>query len=84
MLHGDIRVNGILIGEWTAVRQNNTQKDFNDYRCEINFRDVQGYPCHAEWHMTGHRYGDGAVMLAARVLSEGMAKARRTRPTGAI
>ena len=84
MLHGEIKVNNIVIGEWKAVRKQQRAQEFNDYECFLYYRDVQGYPCEAHWTLHGHEYNGGAVGLAARVLSEGLSRAKRTRPTGVI
>ena len=84
MLSGDIKVNGTLIGEWYATRASHDRRDFNDYECHLKYRDIQGYPCEAHWFMHGQGHVNGAVSLAARVLSEGMAKAKRVKPDGSI
>lgn len=70
-LHGSIEINHQLIGYWSAVRRSaktqQTPDAVNVYDCEV----------HSSWNgeiylrrfEVTHRYGDGAVALAARVLS---------------
>lgn len=77
MLHGEVKVNGNVIGEWKAVRQTMDANQFNNYNCFIRFQDMQGYTNEARWELIGHGFGNGAISLAARVLREGMTKAKR-------
>jgi hypothetical protein len=74
MLHGEIKVNNIVIGEWKAVRRSHDLRDFNDYDCYLTYRNMAGYPMEAAWVMQGHAHNNGAVSLAARVLMEGMTR----------
>lgn len=71
MLHGEIKVNEQVIGEWTAVRIQEID-GFCDYDCHMTYTNMAGYPMEAAWTLRGHAMGNGAVSLAARVLSEGM------------
>lgn len=65
-LHGEVKVNGRAVAWWQAVRVNGgTQPDdINRYACAVQ---RTGSP---RWAGTvEHRYGDGAVALAAAVLA---------------
>lgn len=72
MLHGDIRVNDVVVGKWTAVRKTADLRDFNEYHCTLEYRNMKGYMEYAEWDLIGHFNGNGALTLAARVLREGI------------
>jgi hypothetical protein len=74
MLHGDIKVNNVVVGEWTAVRKSHDLRDFNDYHCTMEYRNMQGRLMEAEWDLRGQSVVNGAAGLAARVLSEGIAR----------
>lgn len=76
MLHGDIKMNGVVIGEWTAAHDGQFQ-DFRTYQCTLWYRKTDGHIYEAEWEMWGHHKGDGAVTLAERVLKEGRHKAKK-------
>lgn len=82
MLHGDIRINDVTIGGWTATRRKTTEKSqFRHYDCTLNYRGLDGYQYEAEWEIWGIHKSNGAISLAARVLHEGMTKARRVENT---
>lgn len=82
MLHGNVEVNNVVIGEWTATRRHTTTKrQFNTYDCTLWYRGLDGYNYRAEWEIWGIHKGNGAISLAARVLHEGMTKARRVENT---
>lgn len=76
MLHGDIRINGDKIGEWEAqclsdvpFAQRRLQADaVAEYRYEVklNRQRIAG--------QVSHRYGDGAAVLLAKVMSDATAK----------
>lgn len=76
MLHGDIRINGDKIGEWEAqclsdvpFAQRRLQADaVADYRYEVelNYKRFTG--------QVSHRYGDGAAVLLAKVMSDATAE----------
>lgn len=76
MLHGDIKVNGNVIGEWQAVRTSPDLRDDNEYDCRMTYRNLAGYPMEAAWRITDHHYKAGAAALAARVIAEGMERLR--------
>lgn len=75
-LHGDIQVNGHLLGEWSAQRVSNVDDavldpdTVSEYRCRVLTRDID-----KEFYVN-HRYGDGPVVLATKVLAVGCAPAR--------
>lgn len=77
MLHGEVKVNHTVVGEWRAVRQTMDTNEFNNYDCYIEFRDMKGCLNEARWELIGHAYVNGAMSLAARVIHEGMTRAKR-------
>ncbi len=68
-LHGDIRVNGYLLGEWSAQRMSNVDDavldpdTVSEYRCRVLTREGD------REFFVQHRYGDGSVVLATKVLA---------------
>lgn len=71
MLHGEIKVNHHVIGEWKAVRTGReTRTGFNEYDCTFKYTDTRGYRFEAQF-LLEHRYGDGAACLAVAVQKEG-------------
>lgn len=79
MLHGNVELNGTVIGQWTATRTGPVKHEFNDYFCTIWYRGTDGYLYERQWHIWGHHAGNGAFSLAARVLQEGGMHAKRKR-----
>lgn len=85
MLHGEIKMNGITIGEWFAERRerhyppNEENGPLYLYECFLKYRDIGGYPMEAKYEVK-HRYGDGALRLAANVIAKGKEKAKRVGP----
>lgn len=84
MLHGEVKVNDGEIARWTAVRKervdcgearNGEAPPFFRYECTLWYRNLAGYPMEAAFDVT-HRYGDGAVLLAHKVLMQGYGKLR--------
>lgn len=69
MLHGEIKVNEIVIGEWTAEREEPVALDVHMYACTVKYRNLAGYPLRADFRVK-HRHSNGAVALAAHILSE--------------
>lgn len=66
-LHGEILVSGHVIGEWSAVRQQHPPGLVNEYKCVVEFRDInQAY--HRVEFMVTHMFADGALALASHVL----------------
>lgn len=77
MLHGDVRINDYVIGEWQAVRRQDKEKaNFPNYDCTLTYQGLDGYNYKAEWVLIGQGRGNG-ISLAARVLTEGLGIARR-------
>lgn len=72
-LHGDISINGQLLGTWEAVRQQELKDvdQVSDYICKVWWRA----PTYNFAFTVAHRYSDGAEELTALVLK----KARRLR-----
>ena len=81
MLHGEIKVNDTVIGEWKAIRRSADLREFGEYDCIVTYRDMQGYPCEAKWTMYGHYRGDGAMSLAGKVMTQAIAKLQRVNRT---
>jgi len=71
MLHGEIKVNDVTVGEWSAVRKAE-HEGFAEYECRLLYRNVSGYLQEAQWTLRGHAVGNGPISLGARVLQEGM------------
>lgn len=73
-LHGDIRVNGRLLHQWEAQRVTNVDAtpspdDVSTYSCRVRSW-VPGQMSTAVTDFTvEHRYGDGAAVLASKVLA---------------
>lgn len=68
-LHGEVKVNHNTIGEWSAVRKEAVENSVHRYECVVEYRNIRGYLTKAEFNVE-HAYGDGALMLASKVLSE--------------
>lgn len=68
-LHGEIKVNGVAIATWEAVRKEKLAKDINWYDCKVHYRNPHGYPMKAEFSVP-HRFGDGALALTAKVIGK--------------
>jgi hypothetical protein len=87
MLSGDIKINDTVIGHWTATRKSH-KGEFRDYDCTLEYRGLDGYMYEAKWEIWAVHNRNGAISLAARVLHEGMVKAKRrfsgTETTDAI
>lgn len=78
-LHGEIRVNGMTIGTWEAVRQGDNADpqpdDLLTYACAVNHdTTLQGNPAVLETFSVIHRFGDGALALTANVLATAFAR----------
>lgn len=65
-LHGEIKVNGVVIGEWSAVRRGKTE-EVNRYDCKVWYIDTEHRRMNAKFAVT-HKPQDGALVLASRVL----------------
>ena len=77
MLHGDIQINGTTIGSWAAVRKEQVNDDTHLYDCKLIYRDNQGYLNEGRFQVK-HRYGAGALQLAAEVIRIGEDFLKRT------
>lgn len=69
MLHGEIKVNGDEVGDWSAIRRekNVVAQDFeHTYDCRVTIQ--RSYKVRE--FTVKHRYGDGAAALAQKVLSQ--------------
>lgn len=86
MIEGTLDIGGNEIGRWTAARGERLYGEYKDtyyeYNCTLDYRGTDGYPYHAEFPVP-HRYGDGALVLAAKVLIQGHLKKKREVPGGA-
>lgn len=85
MIEGTLDIGGNEIGRWTAARADRYGTMYGDtyynYNCTLDYRGTDGYPYHAEFQVV-HRYGDGAVVLAGKVLFAGQTKLKRVTPSG--
>lgn len=78
MLHGDIKINGYALGNWSAVRGDSVDRNGNHlYDCTLIYRDIQGYLNKAQFQVK-HQYGAGALQLAAEVIRIGEDFLKRT------
>lgn len=68
MLHGEIKVNDVAVGYWEAVRADKVSENSYFYDCEVQHRNLQGYPLRAKFRVT-HYVPAGAVALTATILS---------------
>lgn len=76
-LHGEIRVNGMTIGEWSAQRRSDQYEVHADsqvvYDCMVRQDStLEGNPAVLERFTLTHRFGDGALVLVAKVLQRGV------------
>lgn len=75
-LHGNLEVNGQTIGYWSATRRDKDTKsrlpdEVLDYDWEVVVYATDSQP-RGRWEGTlWHRFGDGALALAATVLRVG-------------
>lgn len=76
-LHGLIQVNGVAIGHWSAVRDPDIKfkdpkpGDIVPYYCEVaQATTLEGHPAIRWEGIIQHCFGDGALALAAEVLSQ--------------
>lgn len=64
-LHGELKVNGDVIGTWSARRLARVPEEVNEYECYVQMVGADAREFHVE-----HRFADGAEALAAKVLAE--------------
>lgn len=67
-LHGDIKINNHVIGEWVAQNAG-IHMDTGIYRCWVVYTDQRGYTNERRF-FTQHNYDDGALVLGAKVMLE--------------
>ena len=77
MLHGDLKVNDVKIGDWEIVNQKEILDGaaVYEYKVEINYRDINGTRKRGRFTVT-HRHGDGALVLIGKVFTEAAAHMR--------
>lgn len=68
-LHGDIRINGNMLGEWQARRTQHLVHENAVHEYEWRVVTIDGTDKRG---LVLHRYSDGAVKLAALVLHEAL------------
>lgn len=68
MLHGEIKVNHHIIGEWRAVNKGRVE-DITIYQCNIKYEKMTGHKVDRDFFVM-HRYGDGALALTSAVCRE--------------
>lgn len=73
MLHGKIEINDVAIGKWEAERIETIFARTHRYDCRVWYRNHEGHPLHAEFQVVNYE-GNGAIGLAALVISTGMKK----------
>jgi hypothetical protein len=81
MLHGDININGHLIGTWKAVNINpdpQVEGEDQTYRVLVEYTNKAGYHLVADFEVTHpyHAHG-GALTLAGKILTEAPNHIRR-------
>lgn len=71
-LHGQIAINGIAIGQWGAQRMDLLRpgQDIYQYDCDVRMFRSQDRPGSRFTFVIDHHYGQGSVVLAARVLAK--------------
>lgn len=73
-LHGLIEVNGYSIGFWSAQRLGDnvvpSPDDVMSYACEVHQNGDLTHSPSIERFTLEHRFGDGALTLAAKVLNK--------------
>lgn len=89
MLHGEVQVNGLTIGEWSITRSEIPDKetgpdDLVTYNCVVKqSATLNGAPAVDETFVVSHRYGDGAIKLIAKALQSAHDRATmRNYPPG--
>jgi hypothetical protein len=73
MLHGVVEINGTDVGNWEAeniglTEGSNPKYKKYTYRCRVDYRDNRGYPRFTGPFLVSHYDGDGALVLASKVL----------------
>lgn len=69
MLHGEIKVNGSVVAEWSAVRLEHPPRDLNDYKVEVTYCEPgEILPVSAKGTVQ-HHYGDGVLVLTGKVMA---------------
>lgn len=70
-LHGDVAINGVLLGVWQARRTEDLQhgRSTYTYDCQVDWTARNGTRQRSTFTLT-HDYDQGAFALAAKVLSE--------------
>lgn len=82
-LHGPIQVNGMTIGEWSAVRktfigQEPEPDDAVEYECMVRQDStLEGNPAVLERFTVTHRFGDGALGLASTCIARALVQANQ-------
>lgn len=67
-LHGEIKVNGKIIGEWIAQRKEKAIGTVNTYICSLS--EVVDGVARAHHFEIEHTYSDGASVLASKLLAQ--------------
>lgn len=77
-LHGEIKVNNVVIGAWGAVRKEEVRPGTYRYECFYWMDGLDGHRYTAQFNLH-HQYALGASWLARRVLSTGHREAAYAR-----
>lgn len=73
MLHGKIEINHVEIGAWSACRAEPVFTDAHWYDCEVQYRNIEGYPKRTEFRIV-HWENYGALVLMSQVISTAITK----------
>lgn len=72
-LHGNVSVNGRIVGHWSAQRTSARRDEVNVYDCEVVTYGTETLAAGRETFQLEHRYDDGPMALAAKVLGHATA-----------
>lgn len=64
MLHGDISVNGLAIGSWSALREESFAGEDKEYPYKVNLF-IDGKSRYGKIY---HKYSDGAAELVKKIM----------------
>lgn len=68
MIHGDVRINDVVVGDWKA--ENLGQRSgFANYDCYVKWRDTDGALYEADFTIFGVSTSNNAISLAAHILT---------------
>ena len=70
MLHGEVKINDYALATWQAERVGPAEKEPGVfvYRCQVDYRDQQGYPQKTGPFLVYHYPDAGPIVLAGLVM----------------